>query len=332
MTGRISNETELIQTYLAPLAAGYSGAFGLHDDAALIASEPGFDLVVSTDPIIAGVHFFANDRAEDIAWKALAVNTSDLSAKGAAPLAYTMALAFPEAPEHSWMAAFAGGLKEAQAAFGCHLIGGDTDRTTGPLSISITAFGRVPKGQMVRRGTAGVGDHVFVTGTLGDAALGLEIHRDPSRFQSHLPASDLRFLVGRYLRPSPRVEMAAVLRGFASAALDVSDGLVKDAGRLAALAGARAEFQLSLLPLSAPARQLIAKDGGHMTALLGGGDDYEILFSVPEARIADFQKALKSVRIPIAEIGVIVAGQGVAVLNERGQPVEVGAGGYDHFK
>ena len=175
MTGKVANETELIQTYLAPLAAGFPGALGLADDCALIASDAAHDLVVTTDPIIAGVHFFASDRADDIAWKALAVNVSDLIAKGAAPLAYTMAIAFPQAPDRSWMAAFADGLKAAQLAFGCQLIGGDTDRTPGPLSISITVFGQVPCGQMIKRSSARQGDHVFVTGTLGDSALVTEL-------------------------------------------------------------------------------------------------------------------------------------------------------------
>jgi thiamine-monophosphate kinase len=332
VSGRIESETDLIQTYLAPLAAGFHGAFGLQDDAALIAGEPGHDLVVTTDPVIAGVHFFATDRADDIAWKALAVNISDLAAKGATPLAYTMALALPEAPERAWMANFADGLRSAQTAFGCHLIGGDTDCTPGPLSISITAFGRVPSGQMVRRGTAAVGDHVFVTGTLGDAALGLDVHRPGSHIGEQLPGGDRSFLAGRYLRPSPRIEMIPVLRAFASAALDISDGLTKDLARLAAAAGVGVRVQAGALPLSAPARKMIASEPNCMSAVVAGGGDYEIIFSVPPGRLIAFHKAVRAVPAQVTEIGVLGPGQGVAVYDENGRALHFGASGYDHFR
>ena len=312
-------------------AAGYAGAFGLKDDGALIANEPGHDLVVTTDPVIAGVHFFGTDRAEDIAWKALAVNVSDLVAKGATPLAYTMALALPEAPERAWMANFANGLHAAQTAFGCHLIGGDTDRTPGPLSISITAFGTVPPGQMVRRGTAAVGDHVFVTGTLGDAALGLEIHRLESRFGYRLPAGERSFLAGRYLRPSPRVEMVPVLRAFASAALDISDGFVKDLARLAEPANAGVEVLAKRLPVSPAAAKLLLEDLGLWASVVSGGGDYEIVFSVPPERLPAFSRALRRVPVQVSEIGVLAAGQGVAVLDADGRAIGAASGGYDHF-
>ena len=328
---RIENETELIQTYLAPLAAGFAGAFGLKDDGALIANEPGHDLVVTTDPVIAGVHFFATDRADDIAWKALAVNISDLAAKGAMPLGYTMALALPEAPEHAWMANFADGLRSAQTAFSCHLIGGDTDRTPGPLSISITAFGKVPSGQMVRRGSAAVGDHVFVTGTLGDAALGLEIHRPGSRFGGRLPAGERSFLAGRYLRPSPRVEMVPLLRAFASAALDISDGFVKDLARLAEPATSTVEVLAKRLPVSPAAGKLLLGDASLWAPVVSGGGDYEIVFSIPPDRLPAFREAVRKVPVQVSEIGVLAAGQGVAVIGLDGRAIGAASGGYDHF-
>jgi thiamine-monophosphate kinase len=331
VSDRIANETDLIQTYLAPLAAGFHGAFGLQDDAALIAGEPGHDLVVTTDPILAGVHFFPTDRADDIAWKALAVNVSDLAAKGAAPLAYTMALALPEAPERAWMANFTAGLREAQTAFGCQLIGGDTDRSPGPLSISITAFGRVPKGQMIRRGTASVGDHVFVTGTLGDAALGLEIHRPGSRFGTRLTGGDRSFLTGRYLRPAPRLYMVQILRSFASAALDVSDGLVKDLGRLAGPAGAGISVSAGALPMSPAARRALDLGPKALFAAIQGGGDYEILFAVAPTRLAVFAEAVRNVPVQVSEIGVLGPGQGVAVVDAAGRVIEVDSGGFDHF-
>ena len=331
MTGKVANETELIQIYLAPLAAGFPGALGLSDDCALIASDAAHDLVVTTDPIIAGVHFFASDRAGDIAWKALAVNVSDLIAKGAKPLAYTMAIAFPQAPDRSWMAAFADGLKAAQLAFGCHLIGGDTDRTPGSLSISMTVFGHVPRGQMVRRSGARQGDHVFVTGTLGDSALGLEVHKQAGAWDGHLTSGDLSFLAGRYLRPAPRMAMVPIVRAYASAALDISDGLLKDLGRLARPVPARVEVKFGKLPLSQPARKVLAAEPERVASIIAGGDDYEMLFCVPPERLDSFRDALRTVAVQVTEIGVLGPGSGVVVRDDAGFAIDSRASGYDHF-
>ena len=331
MTDKVANETELIQTYLAPLAAGFPGAFGLTDDCALIAGDASHDLVVTTDPIIAGVHFFAQDRPGDIAWKALAVNVSDLIAKGAEPFAYTMALAFPKAPGHAWMATFAEGLKAAQLMFGCHLIGGDTDCTSGPLSISVTVFGRVPAGAFVKRSGAREGDHVFVTGTVGDSALGLDIHRQAAAFDSHLSSGDRSFLVGRYLRPAPRTEMAPIVRAFASAALDISDGLVKDLERLARHVPARIEVRSDTLPLSLPARKALIADPARIAPIISGGDDYEILFSVSPGRLEEFRYAMRAVPVEVTEIGILERGSGVCVLDAAGTRLDQGLTGYDHF-
>lgn len=332
MPDRILSETELIQTYLAPLAAGAPGAFGLKDDAALIETEAGFDLVVSTDPVIAGVHFFADDAPQDIAWKALAVNVSDLAAKGAEPFAYTMALAFPEAPRRDWMAAFSSGLREAQAAFGCALIGGDTDRTPGPLSIGVSAFGKVPRGLMVRRSGAKIGDHVFVTGTIGDSVLGLQLRKSPEAFGASLSKSDLEFLLGRYLRPQPRVALVPLLRTFASAGLDVSDGLMKDAARLAGGANAALNMQFEALPLSRAARSVLAIGPQFAQSLVTGGDDYEILCAVAPQNHQAFVDAARQLSIATAEIGVLTRGAGVTLKLSDGSVIEPSRGGYDHFQ
>src|SRR5262245_28082139 len=171
---------EAIIALLAPLTEGDFGAFGLKDDCALLMPEPGTELVLKTDPIAEGVHFLPDDTPEDIAWKALAVNVSDLAAKGATPIGYLMALSFPGAPSRGWLTAFADGLGQAQGRFGCHLLGGDTDRRPGPLTISITAIGSLPQGQMVRRTTAQSGCTLFVSGTVGDAALGLALAKEPA--------------------------------------------------------------------------------------------------------------------------------------------------------
>jgi thiamine-monophosphate kinase len=323
--GTIASEAELIDTYLAPLAAAMPGALGLKDDAAYLRAPAGTDLVITTDPIIAGIHFFPDQRADDIAWKALAVNVSDLAAKGAAPLAYTMALAFPGPPQHAFMAEFARGLADAQAQFGCGLIGGDTDQTTGPLSISITVFGVVPSGRMVQRTTAAIGDHIFVTGTLGDAALGLALQGDPSLALETLTSGDRGFLTARYLRPAP------LLREHASAALDISDGFAKDLGRLIAGAGGKADLAFAALPLSSSTQLMISAEPARRADVIAGGDDYEILLAVPPARVAAFREDLPKMPFNVTEVGTIQAGRGVTIRDRDGMPLPLVRTGWDHF-
>lgn len=329
MTNRIENETDLIQTYLAPLTRGHTGALNLTDDAAFLSPPAGCDLVVSTDPIIAGVHFFATDRADDIAWKALAVNVSDLVAKGAAPFAYTMTLALPEAPDRTWMATFSQGLAAAQAAFGCTLIGGDTDRTPGPLAVGVTGIGVVPADRMIRRGSARVGDHVMVSGTLGDAALGLKLLERPHAIDDGLTAGDKAFLVGRYLRPQPRIGLLDVLRASATAALDVSDGFLKDAARLTGPLGLT--ISLERLPLSPSAQRMLEREPGLVTAILNGGDDYEVLFSVAPDDVGSTLKAAATAGISVSNLGVLKGDGGVQVVDRGGQTILPLQKGYDHF-
>ena len=326
---RIESETELIQTYLAPLTRGAPGAFGLRDDAALISPEPGTDLVVTSDPIIAGVHFFPNDSPDDVAWKALAVNASDLAAKGAKPLVYILTLALPEAPAREWMANFAEGLRTAQETFGCNLIGGDTDVTPGPLSIGITIMGSVPAGKFVPRQGAAKGDHVFVTGTIGDAALGLAVRRDPSTFAKVLTDDERAFLVDRYLRPRPRLALAETLRTHASAALDISDGLLKDLSRLAGPLGF--SLELGTVPLSKATQAALAHDHDVAQAILGGGDDYELLIAVPDASVAGFTHGAEEAGIQVSDLGVLVPDAELKALDLDGTPIDVERFGYDHF-
>lgn len=325
---RVESETDLVQTYLAPLAEGMPGAFGLSDDAALLTTEPGTDLVFSTDPIIAGVHFFPDDQPRDIAWKALAVNVSDMAAKGAKPIAYLLALAFPKAPDRSWMAEFSQGLADAQAAFGCRLIGGDTDRAPGPLSIGVTMIGVVPSGAFVPRHGAKAGDHVFVSGTIGDAALGLALRRNPSLFEGTATETDRHFLLDRYLRPRPRCALAATLRSHARTALDISDGLLKDLSRLAGRAGMTLKFDA--IPLSESARAALFADARVSDAILGGGGDYEILAAVPPSEAQAFAASAKSAGIDVHDIGVL-EGPELIVLNPDGIEMRPREFGYDHF-
>lgn len=325
-------EDELIQTTFAPLASGFAGALGLTDDCAFLTPPAGEDLVLTTDAVAAGVHFFPEDAPADIAWKALAVNVSDLAAKGARPIAYLLSIAFPVLPERAWLAAFARGLGEAQAAFGIALAGGDTDRRPGPLTATVTAIGSVPSGRMVRRGSAKAGDLLFLSGTLGDSAVGLLLRQDPDRRVSlGLDTREAAMLVGRYLRPEPRVALAPHLLAHASAAMDVSDGLVKDCARLARASGLAASLDCVRLPLSQPLLSALARQPDLIATALTGGDDYEVLAAVSPGEASAFQAAAQACGVPVSEIGQLSAGTGISVLGADGQPMSFTRPGWDHF-
>lgn len=332
-SGPIDSEEALIQDYLAPLAAGFPGAFGLADDCAVLAPVDGQEFVLKTDAVAAGVHFLAYDAPEDIAWKALAVNVSDLIAKGATPVGYLMSLSLPEAPPSDWMREFADGLAAAQRHFGMTLMGGDTDRRDAPLSITIAAIGRVPQGRMVRRGTARVGDVLLVSGTLGDAALGLFTHKDRkiARVVWKLDKAELDFLERRYLRPEPRMALIAPLLAHAGAAMDLSDGLVKDLGRMCRASAVGARVRAGDVPCSGPARKVMDQHEGWRQVGLTGGDDYEVLAAVPPAKVAAFTEAAARAGVAVTRIGEIVAGSGVTVLAADGSLLVVEDPGYDHF-
>lgn len=331
-SGEARGEDELIETTFAPLASGFAGALGLKDDCAFLTPPPGEDLVLTTDAVAAGVHFLADDAPADIAWKALAVNVSDLTAKGARPIVYLLSLSFPEHPARAWLDAFAAGLAEAQAAFGITLAGGDTDRRPGPLSATVTAIGSVARGRMVCRSTAQSGDVLLLSGTLGDSALGLRLRQDQGRAAAMgLGEEGVRVLVERYLRPSPRLALAPHLVSFATAAMDVSDGLVKDCGRLARASGLGARLDAWRLPLSEPARTALGRQPDLLEVLLTGGDDYEVLAAVAPNRAADFRAAAAASGVAVAEIGRLVDGEGVTVTDADGRPLEIHSPGWDHF-
>ncbi len=333
---RITSEAELI-ALLAPLTAGAPGAMGLRDDCARLLPTPGTELVLKTDPVRAGVHFFEDDPPASIAWKALAVNVSDLAAKGATPVAYLMALSFPEAPKHAWVTEFARGLAEAQAAFGCHLIGGDTDRAPGPMSITMTVIGEVPAGKMVRRDTAQAGDAIYVSGTLGDAGLGLRLHREARDGHTHLRDSfglsdyDAVGLMKRYMRPEPRLDLAGVVRDHARASMDISDGLVKDLERMCKASGVGAVVDSVLIVWSRPLSTVLAKQPDVFTQLLSAGDDYEILAAVPQDQVEALRAKAKMTPTPMRRIGTIVEGSGVRVTRTDGTDIAFDRKGWDHF-
>jgi len=303
-----TGEDEIIARYFRPLAK-HPAAFGLMDDCAALPVPAGSDLVLKTDAIVGGVHFFTDDAADKVAQKALRVNLSDLAAKGAKPEGFLLALALPKEIDRDWLKAFARGLGKDAEAFGCPLLGGDTDRTPGPVTIAITAFGTLPHGTMVPRSGAKVDDRVMVTGTIGDAALGLVLRQDAAAAERwDLSRRECSHLLERYLLPQPRNAIAEVLRQHASAAMDVSDGLVGDFSKLCAASGVGAEIEAARVPLSAAARRAVTAEPAVLARALTGGDDYEIICTVPPKKVASFRAAAAKAGVPVVEIGVINKG------------------------
>ena len=303
---RMSAEDRLIADYFKPIAT-HPGALALTDDAAFVTPAPGTDVVLKTDAIIGGVHFFAEDDARDVARKALRVNLSDLAAKGATPLGFLVSLALPKDTSADWLKRFALGLREDAEAYACPLFGGDTDRTPGPVMVSISMFGSVPSGAMVRRAGARPGHRVFVTGTIGDAALGLVLRQGATW---PLTAAQREHLLARYLLPQPRNALAEVVRAYASAAMDVSDGLAGDLTKLCRVSGVAAHIDVAAVPLSDAARAAIAADAAMRETALTGGDDFEVLCTVPPARADAFRAAARAAGVPVTDIGVVEAGAG----------------------
>ena len=307
----MSAEDRLIADFFKPIAT-HPGALALTDDAAFLTPAPGTDVVLKTDAIIGGVHFFPEDDARDVARKAMRVNLSDLAAKGAAPLGFLVSLALPKDTGADWLKRFALGLREDAETYACPLFGGDTDRTPGPVMVSVSMFGSVPSGTMVRRAGAKPGDRVFVTGTIGDAALGLKLRQGASWT---IDAAQRDHLLARYLLPQPRNALAEAIRVHASAAMDVSDGLAGDLTKLCRVSGVAATIDAGAVPLSDAARAAIALDPALRETAFTGGDDFEVLCTVPEARTAAFRAAAQAARVPVTDIGAVAAGEGARFLD-----------------
>ena len=263
----------------------HPGALGLLDDAATLTPPAGSDLVLTKDAIVGGVHFFPDDPADAVACKALRVNLSDLAAKGATAAGFLLALALPKSVTAGWLKAFARGLGEDAENYACPLLGGDTVRTPGPLTVSITALGFLPHGEMVQRHGAKPGDRIVVTGTIGDAALGLKLLGDAKAAQRwKLDKKMHAHLLGRYRLPQPRTAVAVMLRKHASAAMDVSDGLAGDLAKLCRVSAVGADIDVTRLPLSDAARRVLAVQPALIETILSGGDDYEIVCAVVRQR------------------------------------------------
>lgn len=326
-----SGEDKLIERFFKPLAA-HPGALALSDDAAYLTPPAGCDLVLTADMTVAGVHFFPDDPPETIGKKALRVNLSDLAAKGAEPVGALLAISLPESIDEGWIANFSRGLGEDCEAFACPLLGGDTTKTPGPLSISITAIGKVPGGRMVKRAGAKPGDLVVVSGTIGDAALALEMKK---RFLSggfgDLNKPQSAELTRRYRVPEPRLALAPLLRDYANAAMDISDGLVGDLAKLARVSRVAARIETAKIPLSNPAHDAIAGEAALLETALTGGDDYEVLAAIPEARFSAFAEAAGRAGVPVTAIGRFDSGEGTSVLAAGGKELSFAKGSFSHF-
>jgi thiamine-monophosphate kinase len=325
-----SGEDSLIARYFRPLATD-PGAFGLTDDAAVLKAL-GEDIIVTTDAIVEGVHFLSDDPPQTIAKKALRVNLSDLAAKGATPAGFVLTLALRKVDE-SWLAAFARGLGEDTSAFTCPLLGGDTVSTPGPLMVSITAFGRVPEDKMIHRSGARPGDHVIVTGTIGDAALGLDVLRK-GRVAAALAndATSRDMLVGRYRVPEPRNALASAIRAYAHAAMDVSDGLAGDLAKLCAASAVSANIELAAIPLSKAASAALTAGAVSLSEIVSGGDDYEILCTVAPDALKPFVEAARTSGVAVNRIGTVVAGKAAPkFLDAKGAELALTRTSYSHF-
>ncbi|MCK8783844.1 thiamine-phosphate kinase [Roseomonas sp. NAR14] len=317
-------EFDLIARHFRPLAG--EGALDLGDDAAVFAPPPGRALVAAADAMVAGVHFLPDDPPGTIGRKLLRVNLSDLAAMGAAPLGYLMTTAFPKGTPDGWVAEFAAGLAADQREFGIVLLGGDTVSTPGPLTLSLTVLGTVAPGAALRRAGALPGDDVWVSGTIGDGALGLRVLRGA------LPADPAGHLAERYRLPRPRLALGAALAGLAHAAMDVSDGLAQDLGHLCRAGGCGAVLDSAALPLSAAAAAALAADPALLPLLLTGGDDYELLFAAPPGARGAVLAAAAGTGIPATRIGRFRAGPALAtVLGKDGAELPLPRGGWSHF-
>ena len=324
-------EIAFIAHYLAPLAT-HPAALGLKDDAALLTKLPANGLVVTADALVAGVHFFEDDDPGDAAYKALATNVSDLAAKAAKPLGYTLTLALAEAPTRDWAARFAGGLSRAQSAFGIALLGGDTVTARGAWWMSITAFGDASSRGLVPRGGAQAGDLLYVSGTLGDAALGLKLRLGKAGFEQALSPENRAFLLKRYLYPEPRLALSQALAHHASAAMDISDGLALDLSRMCDASTVSGEVEIASIPLSAAASAAAMASPRAIEVILSGGDDYEILAAVPSEHCAAFETASEQAGVPVTKIGATKAGAGGPVfLRPDGTALALAAKGFEHF-
>jgi thiamine-monophosphate kinase len=328
MTGAGIGEFGRIRQFFAPLAG--PGGLGLADDAALVECAPGRRLVVTVDALVEGVHYLPDDPPGLVAKKLLRVNLSDLAAKGARPLHYLLTTALPARLGDDWVERFAAGLGEDQRRYGVDLLGGDSVSTPGPAVLSLTAIGEVTAGGEIRRSGARPGDRVWVSGTIGDAFLGLKVLRGDDGVKGLGPAY-AKALIARFQLPEPRVALGPRLAGIAHAMGDVSDGLVADLGHICAASRVAATIEMAAVPLSLAAKTILAEGWVAPAALATGGDDYELLFAAPPEASAAIEGLAAELAVPITPIGIIEDGSGVRLLDAGGAEIPLAAAGWTHF-
>lgn len=322
------DEFSLISKYFRPLTLSHPSALGLLDDAAVLEPSTGTQMVISCDALVADVHFPDAKKARDVAARALRVNLSDLAAMGASPVAYTLALVVPKGTEEPWFQDFAEQLGEDQEKYGIRLIGGDTVSTSGPLTVSITVLGEVPAGLELKRSGAKIGDSIFVTGTIGDACLGLRVLKGELKTHGSV---DFDFFVQKFVRPEPRLALGVELCGVSSAAVDISDGLLADIEQMCTASDVGAVVRETDVPLSSGAEILVQQDPGLKTDLLDVGDDYELVLAVPPESLEPFHEIVEKHPFPVTEIGFITEEKVVSVVDETGILVRREGFGYKHF-
>ena len=321
-----AGEFELIARYFARDGArGSRVALGIGDDCALIDGGPELQWAVTTDMLVEGVHFLAGADPESIGHKALAVNLSDLAACGAQPRCFFLAIALPRADE-PWLAAFTRGMFALADAHGCTLAGGDTTRALAGVTITITALGEVPRGRALLRAGAAAGDEIWVSGMLGDGALGLACRLG----KQALPDADARAAIERLERPQPRVALGLALRSVASAAIDVSDGLAGDLGHLLKASGLAATVEWNAVPRSPALKRCDAAMQQH--CVFSGGDDYELLFAAPPSAVHAVRTAGAEAGVTVTRIGYLREGTGLTVVDADGRAVDIAARAFDHFR
>lgn len=325
MAAKPLGEFARIARFFAPLAL--PGGLKLRDDVALIAGRRGEQYVLKADAIVEGVHFFADDPAADVARKLLRVNLSDLAAKGATPVGYLLTMALPKLRNDRWLASFSRGLAADGRKYRIGLFGGDTVATRGPTVLSLAAIGRITRGRAILRAGARPGDVVYVSGTLGDAALGLAAIKGRLPRMSHAAR---RHLERRYRLPEPRLGLGRRLTGIARAAADISDGLVADLGHVCTASSVGAIIEAVRLPLSTAARSVIAGSPQRIRAALAHGDDYEIVFTAPSGAAGRVAAAARAAGVCVTAVGHIVAGRGVRVLDAKGRRLRLSRAGYRH--
>ncbi len=322
------SEFDLIEKLFVPLAKSHAGAAALKDDCATLIVSSGYEALYSMDTLVAGVHFFETDPADLIAKKLLRVSLSDLAASGGVAKGYLLALSLPVDISYEWLQLFVGGLSEDQSKYNIVLLGGDTTTTAGPLTLSLTAIGEIPIGAVVRRSGATTGDDIYVTGTIGDAALALRLFDELGReeTQTNYPA-----LCDRFVLPRPRTRLGPLLVGLASACIDISDGLHADLGHICGASGVGASVLQAEIPVSSVAADILRDRNHFWQAIIGGGDDYELLFTVAPENSEKVQRIGREAGVSITRIGSIVPESGVSILDFNGKPLAIENVGWQHF-